>query len=210
MNTRNTQRTLLAAALAVAAISAWTLPALARRPPVHRPCVADCQAQRGDCRSACNADFRDCLRPARLENRTCRQACAEEFEADTPELEECEATCREEILAPALETCADLRQDCRPICDPGNCRAACRGDEPPVLDECKSACVEDLRACAAEGKAEMRECVAPCRELETREEVRACVVVCAESLTESHMACRTAFEECAGVCDASTTTTTLP
>ena len=181
---------------------------------INFECVSECRQARNDCRGACNADFRDCLRGPRLEARLCRADCRDTTEEETTEREDCLSACRADIFAPAREACSELRQDCRPVCSPRGCRRGCRGGDGPVLDECTQGCVSELRACANEGREERRECGATCREIEDETARRECFEGCVDSLGEGHGACRSEFETCAGGCQetstTTTTTTTLP
>ncbi len=183
-------------------------------PPPPGPvleCVRECVGLRRDCARACNASFLDCMSGARLEMRMCRAGCVEQFGEDTPELETCLATCRDEIVIPAREECGALRRECAPQCQPGPCLLLCRPDGGGIGedDECRGACARDLRSCAGEGKAALWECLSPCRSLTDEAEREACATTCVEAARAGAAACKEGFETCASACEVPTTTTTL-
>ncbi len=176
-------------------------------------CIMDCRALRGECHDACTAEFRDCVRIAKTEMRSCRHGCRADFGRGTEDFAICVGTCRDEVLAVAAEQCGQLRGECKPECRPGNCRRECRpggGVVDPTTRECLRGCIVDLHDCALGGKQEMRECLQPCLALEPGEQREGCFRACANSVGESHLACREAFGECRVTCLDGPPTTMVP
>lgn len=182
-------------------------PAAAQR--VDRPsredrqrCHSECRDFRNDCGRACRAEVFDCVRPAKEETRACKASCGETFEAESVELEECNAACVADLLTPVRTECREAGKECRATCNPSDCRRGCRIDADSA-DPCKAECAHDLRDCAKAGRAELKGCItdAGCRDLEG-EEGEACVGVCADAAREGHALCKEAFQGCAESCEA--------